>query len=69
MVPTKQADKELHPAIDSHANNSVLTVLDQQDRTVFAKRLPNDLAPIIASLTSCAGTLHGVALESTCNGY
>ena len=52
-----------------HSNNSVVSVLDEQDRTVFAKRLPNDLAAIIAALRSCAGTLHGVAVESTCSWY
>ena len=60
---------ELYTGIDLHSNNSVLLVLDEQDRTVFAKRLPNDLAAIIAALRSCAGTMHGVAVESTYNWY
>ena len=60
---------ELYAGIDLHSNNSVVAVLDEQDRTVFAKRLPNDLAAIIAALRSCAGTLHGVAVESTYNWY
>jgi hypothetical protein len=68
MVPTKEADMELYAGIDLHSNNSVVTVLDEQDRTVFAKRLPNDLAAIIAALRSCAGTLHGVAVESPTTG-
>ena len=32
---------ELYAGIDLHSNNSVVTVLDEQDRTVYAKRLPN----------------------------
>ena len=60
---------ELYTGIDLHSNNSVLLVLDEQARTVFAKRLPNDLAAIIAALKSCAGTMHGVAVESTYNWY
>jgi len=60
---------ELYAGIDLHCNNSVLMILDAQDRTVFAKRLPNDLAAIIAALRSCAGTLQGVAVESTYNWY
>ncbi len=60
---------ELYAGIDLHSNNSVLTVLDGQDRTVYAKRLTNDLAAIIAALRSCAGTLRGVAVESTYNWY
>jgi transposase len=60
---------ELYAGIDLHSNNSVLSVLDSQGRTVFAKRLPNDLAAIIAALKSCAGALQGVAVESTYNWY
>ena len=60
---------ELYAGIDLHSNNSVLTVLDETDRVVFAKRLPNELTAIVAALRSCAGTLHGVAVESTYNWY
>ena len=60
---------ELYAGIDLHSNNSVVSVLDEQDRCVYAKRLPNDLAAIIAALRSCAGTVRGVAVESTYNWY
>lgn len=60
---------ELYAGIDLHSNNSVVTVLDEQDRTVFARRLANDLAAIVAALRSCAGTVRGVAVESTYNWY
>jgi transposase len=69
MEPTKEADMELYAGIDLHSNNSVVTVLDEQDRTVYAKRLPNDLGAIVAALRACAGTLRGVAVESTYNWY
>jgi transposase len=35
---------ELYAGIDLHSNNSVVSVLDEQDRCVFAKRLANDPA-------------------------
>ncbi len=60
---------ELYAGIDLHSNNSVVSVLDEQDRTVFAQRLPNDLASIIDVLNSYAGRLRGVAVESTYNWY
>jgi transposase len=60
---------ELYAGIDLHSNNSVVTVLDEADRTVYAKRLPNDLGMVIAALRSCEGTLCGVAVESTYNWY
>ena len=48
---------ELYAGIDLHSNNSVVSVLDENDRVVYAKRLPNDLAAIIAALRSCSAKL------------
>ena len=60
---------ELYAGIDLHSNNSVLTVLDEQDRRVVANRGAHDLTAIIAALRSCAGAVQGVAVESTYNWY
>ena len=59
----------LYAAIDLHSNNSVLCVLDETDRIVFCKRLPNDLAAIEKALRACPGEIVGVAIESTYNWY
>lgn len=59
----------LYAAIDLHSNNSVLCVLDEADRIVFSKRLPNDLATIEKALLACPGEIVGVAIESTYNWY
>ena len=34
----------LYCGIDLHSNNHVLTVIDEADRRVYERRLPNDLA-------------------------
>ena len=60
---------ELYAAIDLHSNNSVLCVMDETDRIVFSKRLPNDLALIEKALCGCGGAIRGVAIESTYNWY
>lgn len=60
---------ELYAGMDLHSNNCVVAVLDGSDRTVYAKRLANDLAAIIAVLKSCPGSVVGVAVESTYNWY
>ncbi len=44
-----------------HSNNSVVTVLDEKDRTVYARRLPNNLDAIVSALRACAGSVRGVA--------
>jgi transposase len=63
---------ELYAGIDLHSNNSVVSVLDEQDRVVYTKRLPNELATIIAALRACmagGAAIAGVAVESTFNWY
>lgn len=59
----------LYAAIDLHSNNSVLCVLDETDRIVFSKRLPNDIAKVEQALRGCPGEIKGVAVESTYNWY
>jgi len=59
----------LYAAIDLHSNNAVLCVLDETDRIMFSKRLPNNLALIEQALRGCAGEIQGVAIESTYNWY
>ena len=55
--------------IDLHSNNSVVAVIDQQDRVVARKRLPNKLATIVKFLIPWAGELAGVVIASTYNWY
>jgi len=37
---------KLYGGIDLHSNNSVIALLDDNDRAVYRKRLPNDLADV-----------------------
>src|SRR5574341_748639 len=69
MTHNEETDMELYAGIDLHSNNSVVVVLDERDRVVYQKRLPNDLAGIVAALSACAGNITGVAVESTYNWY
>ena len=55
--------------IDLHSNNSVVVVSDEEDRIVFNKRLPNDLAQNRAVLEPHRPDLAGVVVESTYNWY
>lgn len=58
-----------YSGIDLHSNNSVVSVIDETDRVVAEKRLPNDLARILAFLAPWQGELAGVVVESTFNWY
>jgi transposase len=55
--------------IDLHATNSVVGVLDEEDRVLYQKRLRNELALILTALAPYRATLQGIAVESTSNWY
>jgi transposase len=55
--------------IDLHSNNSVVVISDEQDGAVYRRRLPNDLAQILAALEPYRTDLCGVVVESTYNWY
>src|SRR5690349_17701901 len=56
-----------YSGIDLHSNNSVVSVIDETDRVVAEKRLPNDLAKILAFLAPWRAGMAGVVVESTFN--
>lgn len=58
-----------YSGIDLHSNNCVVTVTDEEDHVVVEKRVPNELAKIIALLTPWREELAGVVVESTFNWY
>lgn len=55
--------------IDLHSNNSVIVVLDEQDRVLLQKRVANRLDEIVALLTPHQEEHVGVVVESTFNWY
>ena len=59
----------LYAAIDLHSNNSVLVILDEQDRVVYERRLPNTLGVILGELAGYRKEVKAIAVESTYNWY
>jgi len=60
---------KLYGAIDLHSTNNVTVVIDEQDRVVHQKRLPNDLALILNELSVYQSEIEGIVVESTYNWY
>lgn len=58
-----------YAGIDLHGTNSVVVVLDEEDRVLYQKRLRNELAGILAAFAPLRDTLQGIAVESTYNWY
>src|SRR6266536_4597416 len=66
---TEETKMKLYGAIDLHSTNNVTVVIDEQDRVVYQKRLPNDLALILMELSVYQTELQGIVVESTYNWY
>ena len=60
---------KLYGAIDLHSTNSVLVLIDEEDKIVYEKRLPNDLALILKELSIYQSRLEGIVVESTYNNW
>jgi transposase len=60
---------KLYAGIDLHANNSVVVVIDEDDRILYQKRLHNELGVLLQALTPYQETLQGIVVESTYNWY
>lgn len=60
---------KLYCAIDLHSNNHFLTIIDEEDRRLIEKRLPNDLAVTLKMLAPYQQAITAIAVESTFNWY
>jgi len=58
-----------YAGIDLHSSNCYLAVIDEQQRRLFSKRLPNSLDHILSALQPFKDELAGVVVESTYNWY
>ena len=60
---------KLYCGIDLHSSNSVIAVLDEQDKAVYEKRLDNDLDDILEALNPFKDEIVGCMVESTYKWY
>lgn len=58
-----------YAAIDLHSNNGVLTVIDDNDKVLRQRKLPNELQAFVRELEPFRASLKAVAVESTFNWY
>ena len=60
---------KLYGGIDLHSNNNLVCLLDDRDRVVFERRLPNRLEAVLLELSPYRSALQALAVESTFNWY
>ncbi len=56
-------------AIDLHSDSNFTGIIDQKDKSIFGKKLPNDLNMIKKYLAPYKKHLQGIVVESTYNWY
>jgi transposase len=59
----------LYTAFDLHSNNSYLGIVDESGKRVYKRKLGNDPAAIIETLTPFKNDITGIVVESTYNWY
>ncbi len=60
---------QTYAAIDLHSNNGVLAIIDETDKILKQRKLPNRVESFIEELEPYRASLQGVAVESTFNWY
>ncbi len=60
---------KLYAGVDLHSNNNYLGIIDQKDKRVYKKKLPNALSEVLKELEPYRKELEGVVVESTFNWY
>ncbi len=59
----------LYCGIDLHSNNHVISIVDEKDKKVFERRIPNILSTTLQCLSNYKDELTAIAVESTYNWY
>jgi transposase len=60
---------KVYAGIDLHSNNNYIGVIDEQDKRLFRKKLPNKIEVVLMGLEPFKQNLEGVVVESTYNWY
>jgi len=60
---------KLYAGIDLHSNNNFIGIIDEQDRRLFQKRLPNRIEEVLQALEPFRESLEDIVVESTYNWY
>ena len=58
-----------YAGIDLHSSNNYVGIIDENDKRLYKKRLPNRMSDILTALSPFKETLEGVVVESTYNWY
>jgi len=58
-----------YAGIDLHSSDNYVGIIDEDDKRLFGKRLPNELDHVLTALEPFRDRLEGIVVESTYNWY
>ena len=58
-----------YAGIDLHSSNNYVGIIDENDKRLYKKRLPNRMDDVLTALSPFKESLDGVVVESTYNWY
>jgi transposase len=60
---------KVYAGIDLHSSNNYIGIIDEEDRRLYQKRVPNQLEQVLSALEPFKKDMEGVVVESTYNWY
>jgi len=63
------ARMKVYAGIDLHSSNNYVGIINEEDRRLYQRRLPNRLEDILPALEPFKESMEGVVVESTYNWY
>ncbi len=60
---------QAYAGIDLHSSNNFIGVIDEQDKRLYSRRLPNSMNQVLVALAPFKEDLNAVVVESTYNWY
>lgn len=60
---------KIYVGIDLHSNNSFVALINEENKAVYKKRLPNELTFLLEALKPYQNSIEGIVVESTYNWY
>jgi len=58
---------KIYVGIDLHSNNSFMALINEENKVIYKKKLPNELAFLLEELKPYQNFIEGIVVESTYN--
>src|SRR3990170_4646001 len=60
---------KIYAGIDLHSNNSFVALINEENKVIYKKKLPNELEFLLEELKPYQNFIEGIVVESTYNWY